>query len=174
MSFFQALVLVLFNDTDAISFTEIKDRTSVEDGELRRTLQSLACGQVRVLRKEPKGRDVGDTDLFLFNSEFKASLVRIKINTIQMKETKAEVEATHERVAADRQYQVDAAIVRVMKSRKTLSHQALLVELFGYLRFPMKVCGPRWRPVLSIRSKFYSMIFLDISCTLPLSAGVRH
>jgi cullin-4 len=58
-----------------------------EDGELRRTLQSLACGQVRVLRKEPKGRDVGDADVFHFHAEFKAALIRIKINQIQMRET---------------------------------------------------------------------------------------
>jgi hypothetical protein len=144
VSFFQALVLLLFNGAagaggEGLGFAAIKERTGVEDAELRRTLQSLACGQVRVLRKEPKGRDVGDGDVFAFNAEFKAPLVRLKINTIQAKETKEEADATHERVAADRGYQVDAAIVRVMKTRKTLGHNALLTELFAQLRFPAKV-----------------------------------
>lgn len=77
-----------------------------EDGELRRTLQSLACGKVRVLRKEPKvrphrglavlcltrgvpwqGPDVGDEDVFHFNAGFESKLYRIKVNSIQMKET---------------------------------------------------------------------------------------
>jgi hypothetical protein len=65
----------------------IVDLFCVEHGELRRTLQSLACGKVRVLTKEPKGRDVGDDDVFMVNAEFKQKLYRIKVNSIQMKET---------------------------------------------------------------------------------------
>lgn len=38
----------------------------------------------------------------------------------------------------DRQYQIDAAIVRVMKTRKTLAHNLLISELFSQLRFPAK------------------------------------
>lgn len=58
-----------------------------EDSELRRTLQSLACGKARVLLKSPKGKEVEDGDTFTFNGEFKHKLFRIKINQIQMKET---------------------------------------------------------------------------------------
>lgn len=58
-----------------------------EDSELRRTLQSLACGKARVLVKSPKGKEVEDGDTFMFNGEFKHKLFRIKINQIQMKET---------------------------------------------------------------------------------------
>lgn len=58
-----------------------------QDGELRRTLQSLACGKARVLIKSPKGRDVEDGDRFSFNGDFVNKLFRIKINQIQMKET---------------------------------------------------------------------------------------
>ena len=47
----QTVVLMLFNDTLKLSFQDIKDSTSIEDKELRRTLQSLACGKVRVLQK---------------------------------------------------------------------------------------------------------------------------
>ena len=46
---------------------------------------------------------------------------------------------TSERVFQDRQYQVDAAIVRIMKMRKTLSHNQLIAELFDQLKFPVKV-----------------------------------
>jgi len=35
------------------------------------TLQSLACGKTRVLRKEPRGRDVEDADVFFFEGIFK-------------------------------------------------------------------------------------------------------
>jgi len=41
--------VLLFNDADALAFTAIAERAGVEDAELRRTLQSLALGQVRGL-----------------------------------------------------------------------------------------------------------------------------
>jgi len=50
-----------------------------------------------------------------------------------------EQKATEERVFQDRQYQIDAAIVRIMKMRKTLSHNLLITELFNQLTFPVKV-----------------------------------
>lgn len=58
-----------------------------DDENLRLTLVSLACGRARVLRKTPKSRDVSTTDKFSFNNSFKAKMVRIKINSVQMKET---------------------------------------------------------------------------------------
>ncbi|XP_046414629.1 cullin-4A isoform X2 [Neodiprion virginianus] len=138
VSLFQALVLILFNDTDNLSLEDIKAATNIEDGELRRTLQSLACGKARVLQKNPRGRDVADNDRFVFNAEFTNKLFRIKINQIQMKETNEEQKATEERVYQDRQYQIDAAIVRIMKMRKTLTHNLLISELYNQLKFPVK------------------------------------
>ncbi|VDO94300.1 unnamed protein product [Soboliphyme baturini] len=110
----------------------------LEDGELRRTLQSLACGKFRVILKTPRGRDVDDGDRFIFNEKFDDKLIRIKINQIQMKETKQELQQTTEQIYQDRQYQIDAAIVRIMKMRKILSHNLLISELYSQLRFPVK------------------------------------
>ena len=139
--------------------------TGIEDEELRRTLQSLACGIIgtRVLMKEPKGKDINDDDEFIYVSDFTSKAFRIKINTIQvfnfitinpkklvchqqlsifyfaqLKETTEENEKTHEEVFRERQYQVDAAIVRIMKSRKRLSHNMLISELMAQLKFPAK------------------------------------
>ena len=56
VSLFQTLCLLHFNNTsDPASFEELKEATNIEDGELRRTMQSLACGKARVLLKSPKG-----------------------------------------------------------------------------------------------------------------------
>ncbi len=54
-------------------------------------------------------------------------------------EQQEENTSTTERVFQDRQYQVDAAIVRIMKTRKTLSHNLLISELYNMLKFPVKV-----------------------------------
>uniref|UniRef100_A0A665W8T8 Cullin 4A n=1 Tax=Echeneis naucrates TaxID=173247 RepID=A0A665W8T8_ECHNA len=87
VSLFQTLVLLMFNEGEEFSVEDIRTATGIEEGELRRTLQSLACGKARVLNKNPRGKDVEDGDRFNFNNDFKHKLFRIKINQIQMKET---------------------------------------------------------------------------------------
>lgn len=58
-----------------------------EDAELRRTLQSLACGKKKVLTKRPAGKDVDDGDVFVFNEKFTDPKPVVHINSIQSKET---------------------------------------------------------------------------------------
>nr|XP_061795990.1 cullin-4B-like isoform X1 [Nerophis lumbriciformis] len=139
VSLFQTLVLLMFNEGEEFNMEEIGTATGIEEGELKRTLQSLACGKARVLNKIPRGKDVENGDRFNFNNDFKHKLFRIKINQIQMKETVEEQVSTTERVFQDRQYQIDAAVVRIMKMRKTLSHNLLVSELYNQLKFPVKV-----------------------------------
>ena len=67
------------------------------------------CLQVRVLLKEPKGREVNDGDRFTYNAGLTEKLYRIKINSIQLKETVEENVKTNNEVMQDRQYQVRPA-----------------------------------------------------------------
>lgn len=99
-----------------------------------RTLQSLACAKYRVLTKSPKGRDVNTTDKFTVNLNFSDVKYRIKINQIQLKETKEENQATHMDVNRDRQYEAQAAIVRILKSRKSVNAPELMVETISLTR----------------------------------------
>lgn len=134
VSGFQAIVLVLFNDVGAdgnLSYADIQSATGLVDAELYRTLQSLACTKLRVLTKHPKGRDVNKTDTFTVNISFSDPKFRLKINQIQLKETVEENKETHERVAADRQYETQAAIVRIMKARKKMNHAELVSEVIS-------------------------------------------
>ena len=81
------------------------------------------------MSKSPKGKDVKPGDVFTVNLNFSHPKYRIKINQIQAKETKQENQQTHERVAADRNYETQAAIVRIMKSRKKITHAELVSEV---------------------------------------------
>lgn len=133
MSIFQAVVLLQFNDipddSTPISYTALQSATLLPEADLKRTLQSLACGKYRVLRKSPKGRDVANTDVFFFNSKFENPRARIKINQIQLKETVQEKEQTMERVKVDRQYEIQAAVCRVMKSRRKMKGVELITSV---------------------------------------------
>lgn len=140
VSYYQSLVLLCFNNNESLTLADLRLGTRLEEGELKRTLLSLACGMIgtRVLSKEPKGKEVKEGDTFSFNADFTSKFYRIKINTIQLKESSEEVERTHEEVFRERQYQVDAVIVRTMKARKTLPHATLMSELLLQLKFPAR------------------------------------
>ena len=75
----QTVVLMLFNDVDTLGFADIAEATGIEDKELRRTLQSLACGKVRSIpctNKSKRGR------LHLWCPSITTSLMWRRINLI--------------------------------------------------------------------------------------------
>lgn len=139
VSTFQAVVLMLFNTLapgEKLGYADIRTQTGLNDQELKRTLQSLACGQIptRVLRKLPQGKDVNDEDEFMFNDNFKNERHRIRINQIQMKETAEEQKSTEQRVFLDRELILQAAAVRVLKARKTIKHSELITEVVDQIK----------------------------------------
>ncbi|KAI5475121.1 cullin 4 [Pseudohyphozyma bogoriensis] len=142
VSGFQAVVLLLFNevpDGGRLSFEEIVEATNIDKKEAARTLQSLACGKVRVLLKHPKGREVDPGDHFAFNTEFKDDHIKIRINQIQQKETAEENKSTTDRVVMDRSSHLELAIVRIMKARKTLKYTELIMEVVSQIGTRFKV-----------------------------------
>ncbi|CAF4245224.1 unnamed protein product [Rotaria sp. Silwood2] len=137
VSLYQAFVLLLFNQHIDLSYKDIQEHTKIQEAELQRTLQSLACGKIRLLNKKPLSKDINTTDRFTLNTSFDHKLIRIKINQVQLKETPEENTSTTECVVQDRHYQIDAAVVRIMKTRKTLAHAQLISEVFAQLKFPI-------------------------------------
>ena len=61
-----------------------------------------------MLLKEPKGREVNDGDRFTYHAGLSEKLYRIKINSIQLKETVEENKKTNSEVMQDRQYQASS------------------------------------------------------------------
>lgn len=130
-------ILLLFNDVTEGNFltaSDIQAQTDVNDADLKRTLQSLACGKYKVLIKDPKGKEVDPQDKFFLNVNFTCPLARIKIQTVATKvETETERKSTHEKVDKLRKHQIEAAIVRIMKDRKTMDHNLLIAEVVKQL-----------------------------------------
>ncbi|KAL1916524.1 uncharacterized protein VTP21DRAFT_5715 [Calcarisporiella thermophila] len=144
VSTYAMVVLLLFNnlgDGNSLSFTDIQQETEIEESDLRRTLQSLACGKYKILLKTPKGREIGADDRFVANWGFTCPLARIKIQTVAAKvESEPERRETIEKVEETRKHQIEAAIVRIMKDRKTMEHNQLVAEVTRQLT-------PRFVPV---------------------------
>ncbi|KAJ1550943.1 Cullin-4A, partial [Nowakowskiella sp. JEL0078] len=138
VSLAQTVVLLLFNNNQSLSFKEIRERTNLDAKELTRTLQSLFNGKARVLIKDSKSKEVLATDMLQYNNDFENPSVKIKINSIQVKETPEERKSTNDGVFLERQFVIDAAVVRIMKMRKTMNLTDLVSELFTQLKFPVK------------------------------------
>ncbi|KAJ1652740.1 Cullin-4A [Dispira simplex] len=156
MSGYQALILLVFTSNDSYTYRDIQNATEIhDDDELIRTLQSLACGKIPILVKEPPTKNVVPaTDTFRFNLEFTSSLFRIRVNAVQLKDSPEETKVTTEKVIQDRQYQVDAATVRIMKSQKSLTHTQLLNTLFQTLQFPITAADLKKRIDILIDKDF--------------------
>eukprot|EP00727_Mastigamoeba_balamuthi_P013771 m51a1_g9016 putative cullin c (746) ;mRNA; r:171252-174367 len=148
MSTYQMVVLLQFNDNAKLSFKEIQELTSIPIPDLKRVLSALACGKVHILQKAsaaaanggagapgaPVSTAVDETDVFLYNSKFKSKLVRIKVMALVQKETPSEASETRQKIDEDRNFQIDAAIVRTMKARRTMEHQQLVIEVTKQLQ----------------------------------------
>ncbi|KAE9460567.1 hypothetical protein C3L33_07583, partial [Rhododendron williamsianum] len=121
---YQAAALLLFNQSDRLSYSEIKTQLNLADDDLVRLLQSLSCSKYKILIKEPNTKTVTPNDNFEFNFKFTDKMRRIRIPLPPVDERKKVVED----VDKDRRYSIDASIVRIMKSRKLLGHQQLVME----------------------------------------------
>ncbi|GFH23832.1 CULLIN_2 domain-containing protein [Haematococcus lacustris] len=124
-------VLLLFNDTEQLTYKEIAEATEIPGTELKRALQSLSLIKGKnVLRKEPLGKDVSDDDKFIFNRAFTSKFFKVKISTVAAsKEGESEKAETRHKVEEDRKPEIEAAIVRIMKARKTLDHNSIITEV---------------------------------------------
>ncbi|QNP95763.1 YALIA101S04e13784g1_1 [Yarrowia lipolytica] len=127
-------ILMLFQDVgdQSISFHRIQMETGIPIPDLKRHLQSVSVApKTRLLKKVPMSKDVNETDEFFFNENFEAPMTKIRVLAINATraETDVERDATMVQIDKSRQNEIDAAIVRVMKSRKTLNHNNLVGEV---------------------------------------------
>ena len=122
VSTYAMFILLLFNDLppeESLTFEEIQARTNIPETDLARNLQSLAVANTtRILRKEPMSKDVKPTDKFYFNENFTPRALKIKVGVVlaaNKVETDRERLETEKKNDGNRQYVIEAAIVRIMK-----------------------------------------------------------
>lgn len=133
----QMCLLMLFNRQERWTYEEVSQHTEIPERDLKRALQSLACGKPtqRVLTKDPKGKDISPTDMFSVNEQFTSKFHRVKIQTVLAKgEMEPERKETRNKVDEDRKHEIEAAIVRIMKARKKRPHNLLVAEVTEQLK----------------------------------------
>lgn len=162
VSTYAMIILLLFNglsSDESLTMEEIMAQTNIPRHELIRNLQSLAIPTKRskqIIRKEPMGKEVRPTDKFFFNDNFESPFVKIKIGVVAGSTNRVENDGerleTQKRTDEERGVAIEAAIVRIMKQRKTLLHQQLMTETLQQL-------SSRFQPdVNMIKKKIESLI----------------
>jgi cullin 3 len=133
---YQAMIMLSFNTTKIISFKQILDFTGVPKYEIAHHLLSLAHPKVAVLLKKPASKTLEENHQFMINPKYSAKLLKVVIPLMPALK-REEGEGGDEEakiIEMQRRHQMDAAIVRIMKIRKTMKHPLLVAEVISQLK----------------------------------------
>ncbi|KAK0436828.1 Cullin [Desarmillaria tabescens] len=120
-SSFQMAILVMYNDHDTLSLTELITATSIPKEVITQILSILIKAKILV-NEEPEQYDL--------NPSFRSKKIRINLNRpIKAEETSKVLKNVDE----DRKYIIQATIVRVMKARQSMTNQQLVQEVISQL-----------------------------------------
>lgn len=117
----QALLLLYFNKEKELKYGEIKRMFRCDDSLCKRIISPLLYSKYKILEKNSSVKEFNDNDIIKINNKFKSPSRRIVIpmSTIENIVYK-------EKTFENRTLTIEAAIVRVMKSRRQLTHQKLV------------------------------------------------
>ena len=112
--------------------------TNIPKNELDRHLLSLAHPRVRVLRKVPNTKTIEANHQFIYNDDYTSNRHRVKIPLLSVSSSTSGINDIKDgsinngiptNLLENRKMVVDSAIVRIMKAKKTISHNNLISEV---------------------------------------------
>ena len=140
----QMIVLMLFNQQQKMTTKQIETETKIPLKLLIIVLKSLTKPLTtkgsNLLKNLTGSKNVLESDTFLVNDQFTHQRKRVKIPISMPKrgETKADRLKEKKKVDQDRKFEIDAAVVRIMKGKKKAKHQILIGEVLEQLSHRFK------------------------------------
>jgi hypothetical protein len=127
MNSYQSFVLLRFNKRDSCSFSSLLHETGLPEKELKRILDSFTLHKKFALLQKEEGEE----EQYRINESFTNSLKRIKLPFLSFENEKKNTLSEESRVISEveRNFAIDASLVRIMKMRKCLSHIELVEEV---------------------------------------------
>ncbi|KAI8880991.1 Cullin-domain-containing protein [Backusella circina FSU 941] len=148
VSGFQMGVLLQFNNADSCTYEDLHRSTALSPEALNPALAILVKAKILLLHDAPNVGDAGSR--YVLNMEFKSKKVRINLNMQMKMEQKAETDETHKTIEEDRMFVMQAAIVRIMKTRKVMKHVALIEEVITQLQSRFKPRVPAIKKCIDV------------------------
>ncbi|KAF9951080.1 Cullin-2 [Mortierella alpina] len=147
LSLYQFAVLAVFNAGDTYSLLEIRDQTKLMEFELIRVAKSLVEASLLIhVNAESAGASMNLSSVLRLNMTFSNKRTKLKISGGLQADTPQETTATLKAVDEDRRLCIQASIVRIMKSRRVLSHMQLVQEVIDQ-------CKTRFTPSVPMIKK---------------------
>lgn len=123
---YQMALLLLFEHCDSITYKEAATSLRLTLDQLMRHAMSLVeCKMI----KKSTDRDLQEDTILTLNFDYHNKRTKFRITGTLQRDAPHDTEATHRSVDDDRKLYLQAAIVRIMKSRKILKHNQLIQEV---------------------------------------------
>ncbi|CAF0808401.1 unnamed protein product [Adineta steineri] len=138
VSTYQMAILLLFNKVDNMTVKSICDRTQIKSELCRPILlvllksQVLKCSEITV-NEELKENDIKDDYMIQVDENFKCKRDKINLNQAVKSVEQKEAEKDGQAIEEERNFLIQAAIVRTMKARKQLNYNSLTEQILPQL-----------------------------------------
>lgn len=152
MSLYAATIFLLFEEYEELSMETIKELTNIPEQELTRQLLSMAVApRTRIMKKFPPTKTISSTDIFSINYAFTAPIRNIKVQTIAGVIPASQRTATMEKELLERERSLEsnAAIVRIMKSDRKLTHTELFEKAIEVVKTRFTLTTPIFKRSLN-------------------------